>query len=104
MLMANIVLFFLHQRDAINKMITLNISDKNDFEWQSKVKVFWNQGDQENLEAEGVYVQCGGWQQLLGTEYLGTQHRMPLTPLTDRYFVYMSSALREKSGVLFRCN
>ena len=29
---------------------------------------------------------------------------MPLSPLTDRYYVFISSALREKSGVLYRCN
>jgi len=40
----------------------------------------------------------------LGTEYLGSQQRLPLSPLTDRYYVFISSALREKSGVLFRCN
>ena len=29
--------------------------------------------------------------------------RLPLTPLTNRYFVFASAALREKSAVMFKC-
>ena len=87
-------------------MITLDIHDKNDFEWLSKLKVYWNEPQDPNsvMSHEGIVVHCGGWHQQLGTEYLGSQPRIPLSPLTDRYFVFISSALREKSGVLFRCN
>ena len=105
MVMRNVVLYLIHQRDSIDKMITLDIHDKNDFEWLSKVKVHWTQSASPGQPAtEGPIVQCGGWQQQLGTEYLGSQQRLPLSPLTDRYYVFISSALREKSGVLFRCN
>jgi hypothetical protein len=41
---------------------------------------------------------------MLGTEYLGSHKRMPLSPSTDRYLVFMSSALREKSGTILKCN
>jgi hypothetical protein len=38
-------------------MITLDIQDKNDFEWQSKFKVFWQETDPADpLKPEGVYV------------------------------------------------
>lgn len=104
MVMRNVILFLMHQRDSIDKMITLDIHDKNDFEWLSKVKVLWNEADDAAVNVDGPVVQCGGWQQQLGTEYLGSQQRIPLSPLTDRYYVFVSSALREKSGVLFRCN
>jgi len=106
MVMRNVILFLLHQRDSIDKMMTLDIHDKNDFEWLSKVRVLWNEVEEGAGAAgtDGPVVQCGGWQQQLGTEYLGSQQRIPLSPLTDRYYVFISSALREKSGVLFRCN
>ena len=32
---------------------------------------------------------------------MGSKVRLPLTPLTNRYFVFISSSLREKSAVLF---
>jgi hypothetical protein len=58
MVMRNIVLFLLHQRDCVDKMITLDINNRNDFEWLSKVKVLWN--DVEGA-GDGPIVQCGGW-------------------------------------------
>ena len=30
--------------------------------------------------------------------------RLTLTPITNRYFVFIASALREKSSVLLKCN
>jgi hypothetical protein len=41
--MKSVVLYLQHQRDSIDKMVTLDIHDKNDFEWLSKVKVMWNE-------------------------------------------------------------
>jgi len=43
-------------------MITLDIHDKNDFEWLSKVKVLWNEIEEGSAEgSDGPVVQCGGW-------------------------------------------
>lgn len=58
MVMTNVVLYLLHQRDIIDKMITLDICDPNDFEWQSKFKVFWHEDEQARKlgQPEGVYV------------------------------------------------
>ena len=64
MLMRGVIVYLIHHRDNIDKMITLDINDKNDFEWLSKVKVVWNELDSGDLMApEGPVVQCGGWQQ-----------------------------------------
>lgn len=45
MAMRSVVLFLLHQRDTIDKMMTLDIYDKHDFEWLSKVKVSWHEAE-----------------------------------------------------------
>ena len=37
MVMRSVVVYLIHQRDNIDKMITLDIHDKNDFEWLAKV-------------------------------------------------------------------
>jgi hypothetical protein len=49
-------------------------------------------------------VDCGAWSTYQANEYLGNSiQRLPLSPLTNKYFVFISAALREKSAVLFRC-
>ena len=58
MVMRNIILFLLYQRDCKDKMITLEINNKNDFEWLSKVKVLWNKVEGEG---DGPIIQYGGW-------------------------------------------
>lgn len=51
----------------------------------------------------GCKVECGGWSTQQGNEYLGAKPRLLLTPQTNRYYVFISAALREKSAVLFKC-
>lgn len=64
-IMRNVLLYLLHQRDCIDRMMTLDIHDKDDFEWQSKLKVFWSDKETLNplLGSNGPIVTCGGWQQ-----------------------------------------
>ena len=92
----SIVLFLKYQQDMLERLLNMNVSEVNDFEWQSKLKSHWS------TEDEG-HVSCGGWSMPIAYEYLGTSNRLLLSPLTDRYFVYLSSCLREKSSVLLQC-
>ena len=41
--MRNVILYLLYQRDNLAKIMALDINDKNDFEWLSKIKVVWNE-------------------------------------------------------------
>ena len=93
----SIMLFMLHQREQVESMIQMNVQNANDFEWQSKLRIKWTQ----DHEAQAV---CGGWSLSLGYEYLGTSQRLMLTPLSQRYFVFMSSALREKQSTMLNCS
>ena len=91
-----ILLFLRHQQEIVQDLISHKVMDIIDFEWQSKIKIIWTPTN----DAEAV---CGGWNQRLGYEYLGTQQRLMITPLTQRYFVFIASALRERSSVMLQC-
>ena len=92
----SVILFLRHLQDMVDRLFKAKVSDVNDFEWQSKVRPAWS------LEDEAI-VQCGGWSMNMGYEYLGTNNRKLISPLTERYFVFIASSLREKSSVLFQC-
>ena len=90
----NIVAFLLYQRDIVDNLMQKNVSEIEDFEWQSQIRLFWT-GIEPNCK-----VLCGGWSVNQQNEYLGTTPRLTLTPLTNRYFIFMSTTLREKAAVL----
>ena len=39
----------------------------------------------------------------MGYEYLSNSQRLMLMPVTERYFVFIASSLREKSSIMFQC-
>jgi hypothetical protein len=92
----SLVIFLRYMQDVVDRLINMKVSDVNDFEWQYKLKTNWNADD------EGE-VQCGGWKMQMGYEYLSTRPRMMMMPLTERYFVFIASSLREKNAVMFQC-
>ncbi len=93
----SIVLFLRHQQEIVDTLIRLQVANVNDFEWQAKLRLTWS----AEFEAQAV---CGGWSLNLGHEYLGTQQRLMITPLTQRYFVFIASALREKQSAMLNCS
>lgn len=101
--METIVNFLSYMKDVVLELKTKAIASIDDFEWQKQVRLTW-QGLQGDDAARGCRVECGAWQTYQANEYLGNfLTRLPLTPLTNKYFVFISAALREKSAVLFRC-
>jgi hypothetical protein len=84
-------------RDVVYEMQLKNIDNIDDYEWQKQMRLTWNGKDQ------GCKVDCGAWTTYQGNEYLGSLTRLALTPLTNKYFVFISAAFREKSAVLFKC-
>lgn len=66
MIMRSVIIYLIHYRDSVDKLIVLEINDKNDFEWLSKVKIVWNESDSASsitdlFSSKGPIVQCGGW-------------------------------------------
>ena len=100
MAMQTIINFLSYMRDVVFELKSKGTSNLQDFDWQKQVRLTW----QGSEESRGCKVDCGAWSTYQANEYIGNHvTRIPLTPLTNKYFVFISAALREKSAVLFRC-
>ena len=95
--MKTIVWFLNYMRDVVFDLKQKGIDHVDHYEWQKQIRLTWN--GREN----GCKVDWGAWTTYQGNEYLGSTNRLALTPLTTKYFVFISSAFREKSAVLLRC-
>ena len=95
--MKSIVSFLSYMRDVVFDLKKKKIENGEDYEWQKQMRLTWNGRD------SGCKVDCGAWTTYQGNEYLGAITRPCLTPLTTKYFVFISAAFREKSAVLFKC-
>lgn len=79
-----------HSRDVIDKMAKLNCSSVNAFEWLSQLRFFW---EKEGKEEEDCVIRQINTNFKFGYEYLGNSGRLVITPLTDRCYMTLTTAL-----------
>lgn len=79
-----------HARDVIQRLIDENVSSAADFEWISQLRYYWEDGN--------VYVKMVQACLQYGYEYLGNQPRLVITPLTDRCYMTLMSAMHLNLG------
>lgn len=98
MALRSLVLFLCYQRDVVGILLEKKILSTDDFEWMKHFRIYWRAD--ENI----TKIECGGLHMMQGAEYLGTSYRLLCTPLTTKYFLYISCSLRESSSVMFKTN
>merc|ERR1719174_1500812 len=81
-----------HNRDVQEKLVLEKVTTKDEFQWQSMLKCYWIQ---EEDDAEMHICDAHFW---YGFEYLGNGPRLVVTPLTDRFYVTATQALHLKMG------
>ncbi|XP_066933177.1 dynein axonemal heavy chain 2-like [Clytia hemisphaerica] len=81
-----------HARDVIEKMIKSGCSDINAFEWLSQLRLYWDKG------VDDCIVRQTNTQFQYGYEYLGNSGRLVITPLTDRCYMTLTTALHLHRG------
>jgi len=95
-LVERLIIINVHARDVVRDLIRENVTEKNNFEWQKNLKFYW-EFDHENRKNEVVIKQTNS-RFIYGYEYLGNPERMVITPLTDKCYITLTSALHLMYG------
>ncbi|KAL8432513.1 hypothetical protein ACSSS7_004567 [Eimeria intestinalis] len=79
----------LHNRDVVESLIRENVAGPDAFDWQKQLRHYW-QGDSETLAVQQLSAVFQ-----YGHEYLGAPQRLVITPLTDRCWLTITTALKQ---------
>ena len=71
-------------------MIEKNVENVNGFEWLAQMRYY--------CQNEEITIQMVNTMRVYGYEYLGNQDRLVITPLTDRCYRTLMSALQMNLG------
>ena len=84
----------IHARDVLEKLIKSNCGSEKDFDWRRQLRFYW-----EKEEDEFIIRQTNS-QFVYGYEYIGNSGRLVITPLTERCYMTLTTALYLKRGGL----
>ncbi|KAJ3056563.1 Dynein heavy chain 2, axonemal [Rhizophlyctis rosea] len=79
-----------HSRDVIDKLAKAGVSSVNSFDWLSQLRFYW---EREGKEEEDCFIRQINTCFRYGYEYLGNSGRLVITPLTDRAYMTLTTAL-----------
>jgi dynein heavy chain len=69
------------------------VQHEGDFEWARQLRYEFRQEDKALKESKAMVVRCMETRLEYGLEYLGAHQRLVLTPLTERAFATLLSAV-----------
>lgn len=81
------LIFEVHNRDIIQKLIDENIDDTEDFKWAQQLRYYW--------ENDTVMVRSINNDYEYAYEYAGNSARLVITPLTDRCYQTLLAAFKQ---------
>ncbi|KAG7305958.1 hypothetical protein JYU34_008521 [Plutella xylostella] len=77
----------IHSRDTVDRMYKLGCMNVQAFEWFSQLKFSWDR------EREDCYIRQTNTTSVYTYEYIGNSGRLVITPLTDRCYITLTTAL-----------
>ncbi|XP_066578473.1 dynein axonemal heavy chain 2 [Amia ocellicauda] len=81
-----------HARDVIDRLARAGCSDVNAFDWLSQLRLYWDK------DLDDCVIRQTNTQFQYGYEYLGNSGRLVITPLTDRCYMTLTTALHLHRG------
>uniref|UniRef100_A0A8C5PZV6 AAA+ ATPase domain-containing protein n=1 Tax=Leptobrachium leishanense TaxID=445787 RepID=A0A8C5PZV6_9ANUR len=83
---------YVHCRDTLEELIRKKVFSQEDFEWTRQLRYEWNEHNSSCYVLQGIASFSYGY------EYLGCSSRLVITPLTDRCWLTLTSALHLHLG------
>ena len=87
-----IITIDVHNRDIVQSLISKKVEGASDFAWQSQLRFIWDDSKNE------VLIRITDYRSIYSFEYVGNCGRLVITPLTDRCYVTLTTALRLMLG------
>ncbi|KAF6265909.1 dynein heavy chain 2 [Scenedesmus sp. NREL 46B-D3] len=78
-----------HARDVVQELVDADLKRVTDFEWVSRLRYYWR---------DDVVVDMAQASIAYGYEYLGNSPRLVITPLTDRCYMTLMTAMHLNLG------
>uniref|UniRef100_A0A8C6W7X2 Dynein axonemal heavy chain 2 n=1 Tax=Nannospalax galili TaxID=1026970 RepID=A0A8C6W7X2_NANGA len=82
----------IHARDVLEKLYKSGLLDVNSFDWLSQLRFYWEK------DPDDCTIRQTNTQFQYGYEYLGNSGRLVITPLTDRCYMTLTTALHLHRG------
>lgn len=95
-----LVVMDVHNRDTVEELCNLQVSNVNDFDWQAQLRYYWGADGESARSGKPFTVQCRmiNAMALYAYEYIGNQDRLVITPLTDRCYRTLMGAIHLNLG------
>ncbi|XP_068085242.1 dynein axonemal heavy chain 2 [Anabrus simplex] len=87
-----IVTIEIHARDVVDTIVRARCKDVSVFEWLSQLRFYWDR------DIDDCIIRQTNTHFLYGYEYLGNSGRLVITPLTDRCYITLTTALHLHRG------
>jgi dynein heavy chain len=91
-ILSSLITLEVHSRDIVQDLINARVSSMTDFEWMKQMRYYWD------AEADNLTVRMTSTTFNYGNEYLGCSSRLVITPLTDRCYLTLTSAMALNLG------